>query len=59
MLMVVCIIKLHQSVYYSQYVILRVKNCLGIFFLRLGNFFWIPVWEGFPFIFLYFALDFP
>ena len=36
------------------------KELFGIFFiLRLGNFFWIPVWEGFPLIFLYFALDFP
>ena len=36
------------------------KELFGdFFFLRLGIFFWIPVWEGFPFIFLCFALGFP
>ena len=34
-----------------------VENCLGdYFFLRLGNFFWILVCRGFPFIFLGFPV---
>ena len=36
------------------------KELFGDFFFYVwGIFFWIPVWEGFPFIFLYFALDCP
>ena len=33
------------------------KKMFGeLFFLRLGNFFWISVWTGLPFIFLGFPL---